>query len=128
MRETPSLSYFFHLGTVQLTDPGKIGYGVYIYTLIIWDPTLPVMWTNWTRSNDRPQSGASSSYPWTTSVTSLLEQLLEPLQTRRHIQRLYIAFMCKILHGQVVVVMANFNCTSQISSTSTTSLLGSSFT
>ena len=76
------------------------------YASIIWDPH-----TN-TNSNklEKIQCSAArwvlSSYSRTTSVTLLLEQLkLEPLQSRRRIQRL--AFMYKILNGQVVVPMAD---------------------
>ena len=78
------------------------------YASIIWD--LHTI-TNSDKLEKIQRSAARwvlSSYSHTTSVTSLLEQLkLEPLQTRRRIQRL--AFMYKILNGQVAVPMADLD-------------------
>ena len=78
------------------------------YASIIWDPHTN---TNSDKLEKIQRSAARwvlSSYSRTTSVTSLLEQLkLEPLQTRRRIQRL--AFMYKILNGQLAVPMADLD-------------------
>ena len=78
------------------------------YASIIWDPHTN---TNSDKLEKIQRSAARwvlSSYSRTTSVTSLLEQLkLEPLQTRRRIQRL--AFIYKILNGQVAVPMADLD-------------------
>ena len=78
------------------------------YASIIWDLHTS---TNSDKLEKIQRSAARwvlSSYSHTTSVTSLLEQLkLEPLQTRRRIQKL--AFMYKILNGQVAVPMADLD-------------------
>ena len=78
------------------------------YVSIIWDRHTN---TNSDKLEKIQHSAARwvlSSYSRTTSVTSLLEQLkLEPLQSRRRIQRL--AFMYKIFNGQVAVPMADLD-------------------
>ena len=78
------------------------------YASIVWDPHTNTNSDKLKRVQRSAAKWVLSSYSRTTSVTYLLEQLkLEPLQTRRRIQRL--AFMYKILNGQQVVLMANLD-------------------
>jgi len=78
------------------------------YASIIWDPHTKNNSSKLEKIQRSAVRWVRSSYSRTASVTSMLAELkLEPLETRRRIQRL--AFMYKILHGEVAVPMTEIN-------------------
>jgi len=78
------------------------------YASIVWDPHTSKNINQLEKVQRSAARWVRSSYARTTNVTKLMEELsLEPLQTRRRIQRL--AFMYKILNEQVAVPMNNID-------------------
>jgi len=80
------------------------------YASIIWDPYTKADSNKLEKIQRSAARWILSSYSYKTSVTHLLEQLqLESLEERRKVQRL--AFMYKILNGQVAVPAASVDLT-----------------
>ena len=80
------------------------------YAAVIWDPHTSKNISKLEKVQRSAARWVHSRYSRKTSVTNLLEpSRLEPLESRRRSQRL--AFMHKILNGQVAVPMASLDLT-----------------
>jgi len=72
------------------------------YASVVWDPHFAKDKDSLERIQRRAACWITSTYDQKTSVTTLLQQLkLEPLEERRHVNRL--PFMYKILNEHVAV-------------------------